>query len=148
MQEAHEENVNVVDYRFNSNKIKGLYCDGTIALNSSMKTTSERTCVLAEELGHHNTSSGNIIDLKDSNSVKQECIARAWGYEKLVGLRGIIDAYNHRCTTLESIAEYLNVTEKYKLDEITYYENKYGLFAKVDNYVLYLEPTVIVLEWR
>ena len=63
LQSADEEGVNVVDYHFTSDNIKGLYCDGTIALSRNIRTTSERACILAEELGHYHTSSGNIIDL-------------------------------------------------------------------------------------
>ncbi len=32
--------------------LKGLYCDGHIRLEKAL-TQSEKTCVLAEELGHH-----------------------------------------------------------------------------------------------
>ena len=61
---AHDENITVIEnYSFKSNRIKGLYSDNVIALSKNIKTENERKCVLAEELGHHYTSSGNIIDM-------------------------------------------------------------------------------------
>ena len=51
-EEAREDGVNVIDYPFDSNRIRGLYCDGTVAIRQDM-TTVEKSCVLAEELGFH-----------------------------------------------------------------------------------------------
>ena len=47
----------VEDYHFeNDSRIKGLYADGVIALSDSLNTTDERSCILAEEIGHHETT--------------------------------------------------------------------------------------------
>lgn len=78
-QEAKDENVNVIDYHFKSNRIKGLYCDGTIALKDNIETTNEKACVLSEELGHHYTTVGNILDMNDTANRKQEQHARSMG---------------------------------------------------------------------
>ena len=59
--EAHSLGVDVVDWDFKDTRIKGLYCDGTIALNSKL-TNKEQAAVLAEELGHHLTAAGDILD--------------------------------------------------------------------------------------
>ena len=50
LQEAEDENVTVIDYHFESNRIKGLYYNGTIALKDDIKTTVEKACILSEEL--------------------------------------------------------------------------------------------------
>lgn len=63
-EEAREDGVNVIDYPFDSNRIRGLYCDGTVAIRQDM-TTVEKSCVLAEELGHHRMTVGNILDQND-----------------------------------------------------------------------------------
>lgn len=60
--EACEDGIDVIDYTFHSNRIKGLYCDGVVAIREDM-TIPEKTCALAEEIGHHGTSYGNIIDM-------------------------------------------------------------------------------------
>lgn len=69
--EAEKENIEVV-YMPLKGRIKGLYCDKVIAINKNIETTAEKTCVLAEELGHYYTSCGNIIDTSDTNNRKQE----------------------------------------------------------------------------
>ena len=48
---ACKDGIEVVDYPFESKRIKGLYCDGTIAIRDNIDTTTEKACVLAEELG-------------------------------------------------------------------------------------------------
>ena len=42
-EEACKDGVDVIDYPFKSNRIRGLYCDGTVAIRRDM-TTAER-CV-------------------------------------------------------------------------------------------------------
>lgn len=62
---ACKDGIDVIDYPFNSNRIDGLYCDGTIAIRKDIETSAEKACVLAEELGHYYTSHGNIINMND-----------------------------------------------------------------------------------
>lgn len=69
--EACEDGIDVIDYTFHSNRIKGLYCDGVVAIREDM-TIPEKTCALAEEMGHHGTSYGNIIDMDSVQNCKQE----------------------------------------------------------------------------
>ena len=76
--EACKDGIEVIHYPFETDRIKGLYCDGTIAISTDMKTDAEKACVLAEELGHHYTSYGNILDQSDTSNRKQELRARAW----------------------------------------------------------------------
>ena len=88
---AYQDDVDVLNYRFESNNIKGLYCDGVIAIREDM-TISEKTCALAEELGHHETSVGNILDMTSAVNRKQERQARLHGYNRLIGLIGLVNA--------------------------------------------------------
>ena len=49
--EACNSGIDVIDdYKFNSSKFKGLYCDGTIAISSNINTSVEKSCILAEEI--------------------------------------------------------------------------------------------------
>ena len=146
LQSADEEGVNVVDYHFTSDNIKGLYCDGTIALNRNIRTTSERACILAEELGHYHTSSGNIIDLKNCSNRKQEYRARLWSFDKLVGLNGIISAYKAGCRNTHEVAVHLGITEEFLHEALSCYRKKYGIYTILDNYVIYFEPNICVFE--
>ena len=49
-EEACEDGIEVVDYTFESDRIKGLYCDGVVAIREDM-TIPEKACALAEEMG-------------------------------------------------------------------------------------------------
>lgn len=127
--------------RGNKGRIKG----NRIAIKKDL-TETEKKCVLAEELGHHYTAVGDILDQSSTENRKQEMRGRIVAYNKLVGLRGIVDAYLHHCQNLSEAAEYLGVTEEFLSDSITYYKNKYGVFATVDNYTVVFEPTIAVIE--
>jgi len=125
-------------------KLKGLYVDNTITINSKLETENERICILAEELGHHFTSYGNILDQAKLENRKQERRARVWAYDRLIGIVGLINAYNYGCKTKYEIAEYLNVSEHFLEDAINYYHDKYGLFHKKDKYIIYFDPLSVL----
>lgn len=125
-------------------KMKGLYIDNTITLNSNIDTEAEKKCILAEELGHHFTSYGNIIDQSKIENRKQERIARAWAYDRLIGINGLINAYKYGCKSKYEIAEYLNVSEQFLEEATTYYNEKYGLYYEIDNYIVYFNPLGVI----
>lgn len=125
-------------------KMKGLYIDNTITLNSNIDTEAEKKCILAEELGHHFTSYGNIIDQSKIENRKQERIARAWAYDRLIGINGLINAYKYGCKSKYEIAEYLNVSEQFLEEATTYYNEKYGLYYEIDNYTVYFNPLGVI----
>ena len=127
--------------RANKGRIKG----NRIAIKKDM-TQTEKKCILAEELGHHYTAVGDIFDQSSASNRKQEMHGRVLAYNRLVGLRGIIDAYNHHCQGLCEAAEYLGVTEEFLNDTIAYYKDKYGIYTTIDNYAIIFEPAIAVLE--
>ena len=131
---------------FCGTKIKGLYLDKHIAISKDISTDTEKACILAEELGHHYTATGNILDQSTVENRTQEMRGRIVAYNKLVGLRGIVDAYLHHCQSISESAEYLEVTEEFLIDSLNYYRNKYGVYTKLDNYVIVFEPNIAVLE--
>lgn len=147
LQEVEKEGI---DFYENNciGKLKGLYVDNTITLNSCLETEAEKKCVLAEELGHHFTSYGNIMDLSKIENRKQERRARAWAYDRLIGITGLINAYKHGCRNRYEIAEYLNVSEQFLEEAITYYNEKYGLYYKIDNYILYFNPLSVIEQFE
>jgi len=87
--------------------IKGLYSDNVIAINKNISTSTEKTCILAEELGHFHTSYGNILDQSQITNRKQEIIARRWAYQKLVPLEAFVLAYKKRVSGIGEFAEML-----------------------------------------
>ena len=124
--------------KYNDGRIKG----NRIAIRKDIKTHKEKGCVLAEELGHYYTTVGNILDQSKVENRKQELHARAWAYNKMVGLLGIVKSYEHGCRTLHETAEFLNVTEEFLKEALTYYKSKYGICTNVDNYIIYFEPSL------
>lgn len=145
-QEAFEDKVTIHDYYLGEESLKGIYIDGNIAINTSVNNTVEKACVLAEELGHHHTSVGNIIDMENVSNRKQERQARFWGYNKLIGLTGIVRAFQAGCQSRHEVADLLDVTEEYLQECIDCYRDKYGVYTEIDNYTIYFIPNLAVME--
>ena len=122
----------------------GLIRGSRIAIRKDIEAQAEKSCVLAEEIGHYRTSSGNILDQSKVESRKQEYRARLYGYNLKIGLAGLISAYEARCRNRYEMAEYLDVTEEYLEEAIDCYKAKYGLYTSVDNYIIYFEPFVVI----
>lgn len=124
----------------------GLIKGNRIAIRKDIPTQAEKSCVLAEELGHYFTSAGSILDQTDIVNRKQEYRARLYGYNLQIGLRGIISAHTAGCRNLYEMADYLDVTEEYLKEALDCYRSKYGEYVKVDNYMIYFIPSLAVLE--
>jgi len=144
-QEAFKDNVKIHDYYLGEESLKGIYIDGNIAINTSVNNTTEKICVLAEELGHHYTSVGNILIMEDLSNRKQERQARLWGYNKLIGLTGIVNAFESGCQSAYETAEFLEVTVEYLQECIDCYRDKYGICTEIDNYIIYFIPNLAVM---
>lgn len=104
----------------------------------------EKACVLAEELGHYYLTVGDITNQEEISNRKQELLARQWGYNKNVGLLGLIKAFEHGCINRYEIADYLNVTVEYLNEAINYYSSKYGVMHRIDDYIIYFSPTLYI----
>lgn len=115
-----------------------------IAIRQDIPTFSKKADVLAEELGHYHTTVGNILDQDLVSNQKQERTARLWGYNKRIGLLGLIKAFKAHCETLHDIAEYLDVSEDTLAEAIKCYRQIYGIGTMVDNYFLQFEPNLQV----
>lgn len=128
--------------KYNNGRIKG----SRVAIRQDLSTSVEKACVLAEELGHHYTTYGNILDQSDTSNRKQELRARAWAYNKQIGLLGLIRAYEHGCRNRFEIAAYLEVTEEVLEECLIFYQRKYGECTNVDNYVVYFIPNLVIMK--
>ena len=128
--------VKEMNLQYNDGRIKGQ----RIAIRKDIETTTEKACVLAEELGHHHTTFGDILDQSDTMNRKQERQARLWAYNKMIGLTGIIKAYKNHCSNSHEMAECLGVTEEFLAEALECYRQKYGLCTTIDNYIIYFEP--------
>ena len=124
----------------------GLICDNFIAIRKDLSTSTEKICVLAEEMGHAKLTSGNILDQSDAGNRQQELKARILAYNKLIGLRGIADAFDNGCRNRYEIAEYLGVTEKFLDGALKAYRAKYGCRVRLDNYLIRFIPHLDVVR--
>ncbi len=129
------------DLPISNGRIKG----NRIAIRKDL-TEKEKKCIMAEELGHYYTGNGDITDQSFASNRKQELLGRIHSYNRLVGLTGIIDAYRHHCHSLSESAAHLDVPEEFLQEAIAYYKGKYGVSATVDNYIIFFEPAIAVLE--
>lgn len=122
-------------------RIKGLYGSGVIWINKKIETTDEKACILAEEIGHHHKTAGNILDQSTIENVKQERLARKWAWERLVPPEKLILAYKEGCQSRYETADFLRVTEDFLEQCIEHYRNKYGpMLAFNDRFTLYFDP--------
>jgi len=125
-------------------RTKGLYSDGIIWINSSMLQV-EKCCILAEEIGHHHTSVGCIIDQSDVRNRKQELRARQWSYFRLIPLTRIVEAHQARVKGRYELAEYFGVTEQFLQDAIDRYRDVYGLMKQVTSkHIVVFEPLGVI----
>lgn len=141
LDEANAEGISIKERPFKTydGRLKGK----DIYLRKDMNTT-EKTCVLAEEMGHHYTTVGNILDMESIQNRKQERQARLHGYNRLIGLVGLIEAYEHGCQNRYEIAEFLEVTDEFLEECIECYRDKYGIGTTVDNYYIAFIPYLMV----
>lgn len=100
---------------------KGLYGDDTIWIKKDL-LEAEKACILAEELGHHETSSGDILDQNDIAKRKQELIARRWAYDKLVPFGDIIRAFSMGYYEPYEIADFLGIDEEFLKECLNHYD--------------------------
>jgi hypothetical protein len=123
--------------------VKGLYADNIIWINRFIPTVAEKTCILAEELGHYHTTAGNIIDQTGIRNRKQELRARDWAYNRLVPLSKIVQAHHSGITSRYELAEFLGVTEEFLQAAIDRYREKYGTYTIVDGHIIYFNPLAV-----
>lgn len=140
-QEAVDQKLFIDRINFNSSRIKGLYCNGSIAISNNLETQIEETCVLAEELGHFYTTTGNIIDQAIAENRKQELKARLFAYQQLVTPEKLIKAKASGCRNAYEIAEYLEVTGSFLQSAIDAYRCIYGCAQQFGDYLFTFDPT-------
>lgn len=142
---SSDKNIIVIEKNFKS-KAKGLCKGNKIGISSTIDTSVEKSCVLAEELGHYYTTVGDILDQSSVENRKQELRARLWAYNCQVGLQGIVRTFEHGCRNIHEMADYLDVTEDFLQEAIATYRSKYGVCTEFDNYIVFFEPQLAVLK--
>lgn len=144
-QEAYDHNIPVDYVHFKSDRLNGLYIDGSIALRSGMDS-AQTADTLAEELEHHYTTVGDILNQNNTSNRKQERLARLRAYDRRIGLSGIIYGYHKHCESHYELATCLGVSEDTLRDALELYREKYGCCTRLDGYIIFFEPVLVVTE--
>ncbi len=135
----NNENILLEEINLSHNYLKGIYFNipgvpPTIGIKESIVPYScIYISVLAEELGHHFTTSGNLLDtsinyIDELEKNKKEKKAKLWAANFLISDDEFIQALYYCISTIYDMAEYFNVTEeiiKYKILSITLDELRY-----------------------
>ena len=103
----------------------GLYVDNYVYLNPR-QTHENLVGTVAEEIGHHLTTIGNIIDQDTNLKRKQERQARDIGASLVVSPSDIIDCYENGCKTIDDCVIHLGVTNQVFEDAISYYARRFN----------------------
>lgn len=133
-----ERNITLIKDDIPINNLKGLHFDNVIVYDTSLTTSAEKKCIIAEELGHYETSSRINLDYKDILSQKEERRARGWAADKLIAFDQIIKASSEGIRNRFELAEYLNVTEEFLIETLEFWQQKYG------NYITYKDKKIIL----
>lgn len=143
------DNLGVEVYERDDMKSKGLYADNIIWVNKLLPSIIEKYCILTEEIGHHYTTAGDILDLTSIANRKQEFRARGWAYMRLVPFSKIIQAHKLHIVNRYELADFLNVTEDFLDDALDWYKSKYGLYVSIDNFTVCFEPLGVIemFDW-
>lgn len=146
LQLAEDIGLHVIeDVPFESNA-RGMVYGNCIGLNRELKTTTEKICTLAEEIIHSQVNTGNILDQRNIQNVKQEHATRIALHKELASLHSIAELLKQGYRQSYELAEKLDVTEEFLMAAIEGYRQKYGLYVRVGDDTLLLEPTVALLS--
>lgn len=115
-----------------------------IAISQDIETEARKADILAEEIGHHDSGCGDIMDQDTLDKRKQEHRARLLAYDRRIGLRGIIECYEHGCRSAYEMAECLGCSEPFLKDALVCYTGKYGKKARLDQYLISFDPLSVM----
>lgn len=121
---------------------KGFQSGNIIWINKSLSTI-EKSCTLAEEVGHYETSVGDITDLRKTESRKQELKARRWAHQKMIPLDALVHAAQEGVSNQFELAEHLGVTEEFLLEALENFKAKYENQTIYKDYIINFDPLMI-----
>lgn len=146
LQVAENVGLHVIeDVPFES-RARGIIYGNCIALSHTLSSATEKTCVLAEEVIHSQMNVGDILDQRSINNAKQEHATRMALHKELASLYNIAKFLKQGYRQSYELAEKLGVTEEFLVAAIDGYRQKYGLYVRVGDDTLLLEPTVALLS--
>ena len=82
---------------------------------------SEKTCILAEELGHHFTADRNCLDQNETENLFCEWKGRIWSYEVLLPIGQLKAVMQAGFEKISEIAAFFKLTKEFVKDALQYY---------------------------
>jgi len=119
----------------------GYYSNNKILINNRLNE-KQKHCVLAEELGHHYKTYGDISDQTKIENRKKELIARREGYKFILEPLDLVYAFRCGCNNSYEIADFYDITEKELNEIIDDFRRQHGIGKKFDKYYVKFEPTL------
>lgn len=138
---ASRPQLNIVISKTMPKSLGGLTFIRDIYINQN-RTTREKYEILQEEFAHYDYTVGDISSYSSEADKKQESLARSKAMERTVTLKGLIHCFFNSMWSLEEVADYFGVTEKYVQKAIRNYRTKYGLVFRYDGYYFDLRKTI------
>ncbi|MGI6161254.1 MAG: ImmA/IrrE family metallo-endopeptidase [Christensenellales bacterium] len=114
-------------------------CRPVIALAPNLDAKT-RLCVLAEELGHHYTTVGDITKLETVAQRKAENYARRWAYARLISPSDFIECKRLGLRNSFEVACHLNIREDFLLLALKCYQSVYGQHRDCNGYRITFDP--------
>lgn len=137
---AENIGIRVKEIDFGIDDEVGYYCNNKILINSRLNE-KQKHCVLAEEMGHHVKTYGDITDQSKIENKKQELVARRHGYTFILKPLDIVYAMKCGCKDVCEIAEFYELTANQVTDIMNDFKKQYGLGKRFDKYFIAFEPT-------
>lgn len=138
---ASRPQLNIIISKEMPKSLGGLTFIRDIYINHN-RSDREKYEILQEELAHYDYTVGDISSYSSEADRKQEALARSKAMERSVTLKGLIHCYFNHVWSLEEVADYFGVTEKYVQQAIQNYRNKYGLFFRYNGYYFDLQNAI------
>ena len=138
---ASRPQLNIIISKEMPKSLGGLTFIRDIYINHN-RSSREQYEILQEELAHYDYTVGDISSYSSEADKKQEALARSKAMERTVTLKGLIHCYFSHAWSLEEVADYFGVTEKYVQQAIQNYRNKYGLVFCYNGYYFDLRKAI------
>lgn len=139
--EAEKLGIRIKEIDFGIDAEIGYYCNNKILINNRL-SERQKYIVLAEEIGHHKTTVGDITNQTKLENKKQEIKARRYGYTFLLEPIDLIYAFRKGAKNRFEIAEYLDITEKVFDEAISCFKCQYGIGRQFGDYYIGFEPNL------
>lgn len=137
---AEKLGIRVREIDFGIDDEVGYYFNNKILINSRLNER-QKYGVLAEEIGHHFKTYGDITDQSKLENRKQELAARRHGYNFILKPLDIVYAIKCGCRNIYEISDFYELTTNQITTILNDFKKQYGIGKRFDEYFVAFEPT-------